>query len=494
MCSRFGPRIGKIKLFLAAFALVLVFYAGCRGAGVEVISVKGKKVNLEVGKSVIIRSEVPIVRVSSANPEVATVTALSPTQIYVTGGKTPGVTNITLWKTDDKIAAVYDVEVAPDVSSIKEKIQRLFPEEKGLQVIATHDSLTLAGTVSSTAVLSQALALAEAYGGPEKKVINVVRVSGVQQVMLEVRVAEMQKTLTKQLSINFSTLAGSSFGMGLLGSPGSIVNPVNSLSPAGTLVPATATAAASITSPLTQNLAPATNALFHISGHPSVTAFLDALKQDGLVKVLAEPTLLALSGQTATFKAGGSFPVPVPQGLGTVGIQYTDYGVILAFTPTVLDDNRISMKVEPTVSELDYSNAVTIQGTTVPALTSRGVSTVIQLGDGQSFAIAGLLQDNISETIGKYPYLGDVPVLGTLFRSSQFQRNETELIIIATPHLVKPIDLKKQPLPTDKYVEPSDKDFFLRGLLQGCQKASPPPVCQESQAGLEGDFGHALPK
>jgi pilus assembly protein CpaC len=477
MRSRFCPRIGKTKLFLAAFTLVLVFYAGCRGAGVEVISVKGRKINLEVGKSIIIRSAVPIVRVSSANDQVATVTGLSPTQVYVTAGKASGVTNITLWQAEDKVAAVYDVEVAPDVSSIKEKIQRLFPEEKGLRISASHDSLTLAGTVSSTAVLSQVMALAEAYGG-EKKVINMVQVSGVHQVMLEVRVAEMQRTLTKQLSINFTMAAGSSFGMGLLGGLGSVVSPV----------------AGAINTPPSLNLAPATNALFHIAGNPSLTAFLDALKQDGLVKVLAEPTLMALSGQTATFKAGGEFPVPIPQGLGTVGIEYKEYGVRLDFTPTVLDDNRISMKVAPEVSELDYTNAVTIQGTTVPALTKRGVATVIELGDGQSFAIAGLLQDNITEKIGKYPYLGDTPVLGALFRSSQFQRNETELVVIVTPHLVKPIDLKNQPLPTDRYVEPSDTDFFLRGLLQGCQKASPPPVCQDSKAGLEGDFGHALPK
>ncbi len=480
MCSRFGPRIGKIRLFLAAFALVLVFYAGCRGAGVEVFSGKGSKVNLEMGKSIIIRSETPIVRVSSANDQVATVTGLSPTQVYVTG-KTSGVTNITLWQAEDKIVAVYDVEVARDVSSIKEKIQRLFPEEKGLRISASYDSLTLGGTVSSTAALSQILAMAEAYGG-DKKVINMVQVSGVHQVMLEVRVAEMQKTLTKQLSFNFTAMAGASFGAGLLGNSGAVVSPV-AVSP----LPG-------ITGPLSLSVAPNTNALFHIGTNPSMTAFLDALKQDGLVKILAEPTLMALSGQTATFLAGGSFPVPVPQGLGTVGIQYMDYGVGLDFTPTVLENNMISMVVSPRVSELDYSNAVTISGTTVPALTKRTVSTVVQLGDGQSFAIAGLLQDNITETIGKYPYLGDVPVLGTLFRSSQFQRNETELIIIATPHLVKPIELKNRPLPTDRYGEPSDTDFFLKGLLQGCEKASPPPICQESKAGLEGDFGHALPK
>jgi len=480
MCSRFGSRVGKTKLFLAAFALVMVFYAGCWGAGVEVISGKGRKINLEAGKSVIIRSDADISGVFSGDEKVATVKVVPgfPKQVYVFGVAS-GVTNITL-QAEDKVAAVYDIEVAPDVSSIKEKIQRLFPEEKGVRISASHDSLTLAGTVSSTAVLSQVLALAEAYGG-EKKVINMVRVTGVHQVMLEVRVAEMQRTLTKHLSINFLSAVKGSIGSGLLGNVATIQNPLSVGSP--------------LIGALPLNFAPNTNALFQIGGgKTNVTAFLDALKEDGLVKVLAEPTLMALSGQKAKFLAGGEFPVPVPQGLGTVGIEYKPYGVSLSFTPTVLDDNRISMIVEPGVSELDYTNAVTISGTTVPALTIRNVSTVIELGDGQSFAIAGLLQDNITETIGKYPYLGDVPVLGALFRSSQFQRNETELVVIVTPHLVKPIDLKNQPLPTDRYIEPSDTDFFLRGLLQGCQKASPPPVCQDSKAGLEGDFGHALPK
>jgi pilus assembly protein CpaC len=480
MCSRFGPRVGKTKLFLAAFALVLFFYAGCPGAGVEVISGKGRKINLDAGKSIIIRSEVPIVRVSSADDKVATVTGLSPTQVYVTG-KASGVTNITLWQAEDKVAAVYDVEVSPDVSSIKEKIQRLFPEEKGLRISASHDSLTLAGTVSSTAVLSQALALAEAYA-PEKKVINMARVSGVHQIMLEVRVAEMDRTLTKNLTINFVSAVKGSIGAGLLQNLATL--PATPISVGTPLLGA-----------LPLSFAPNTNALFQIGGSKTnVTAFLDALKEDGLVKVLAEPTLMALSGQTATFLAGGEFPVPIPQGLGTVAIQYKEYGVQLSFTPTVLDDNRISMLVSPKVSELDYSTAVTIAGVSVPGLTERGISTVIELGDGQSFAIAGLLQDNITETIAKYPYLGDVPVLGTLFRSSAFQRKETELIVIATPHLVKPIDLRNQPLPTDRYVEPSDTDFFLKGLLQGCEKASPPPICQDGNAGLEGDFGHALPK
>ncbi len=477
MCSRFGPGGGRAKLFPAALALMLVFCSVCWGAGVEVVAGKGRKVSLDAGKSIIIRSEAPIVRVSSANPDVAVVTGLSPTQVYVTG-KATGVTSITLWQAEDKVAAVYEVEVAPDVSRIREKIQRLFPDEKGLRVSATSDSTTLSGTVSSAAVLSQVVALVEAYGGEKSKVINMVQVSGVHQILIEVRVAEMSKTLTKQLTIDLVGIAGSSFAatsLGGLASLSTLTLPPTSLS---------------------QTIAPNTNAFFHITGGKySLTGFLDALKEDGLIKLLAEPTLMALSGQTATFHSGGQFPVPIPQGLGSVAIEYKDYGVALAFTPTVLDDNKISMVVSPTVSELDYANAVTISGTTVPALTDRKVSTVIELADGQSFAIAGLLQDDITETIAKYPVLGDLPGLGPLFRSAAFQRKETELVVIVTPHLVKPLELKNQPLPTDRYVEPSDRDFFLRGLLQGCERATPPPICNGAgAAGLEGEFGHALPK
>ncbi len=479
MRSRFGLRMGKCGAVLAGFALVLVFGAGCRAAGVAVISGKDKKIELAAGKSVVIKSAVPIIRVSSSNENVATVAALSPNQVYVTAGKTPGVTNITLWQGQDKIVAVYNVEVAPDMSRIREKIALIFPGETGLRVTAGNESVTLSGTVSSAPVMSRIVDLAKEYS-EGKPVINLARVSGIQQVMLEVRVAEMDRSLTKRLSLDFVATAGSSIGTSVLGSLATLsggAGQSGSVAGLGATVASTA------------------NSLFHISGGTvSWTQFIDALREDGLVKVLAEPTLLARSGQTASFLAGGQFPVPVPQGLGTVGIQYKDYGVQLKFTPTVLEDGKISMKVHPEVSELDYNNAITIAGTTVPALTDRGVETVLELGDGQSFAIAGLLQDNIIETVDRFPGLGSLPVLGPLFRSSKFQRNETELIVIVTPHLVKPLDMRNQPLPTDNYREPSDTDFFLNGLLQGCQAPSPPPVCQPGGQGLDGQFGHALPR
>ena len=211
--------------------------------------------------------------------------------------------------------------------------------------------------------------------------------------------------------------------------------------------------------------------------------------------MLAEPTLIALSGQDAEFLAGGEFPVPVPQGLGTVAIEYKSFGVGLTFTPTVLSDNRINIKVAPEVSELDFTTAVQLSGFVIPGLSTRKVQTVVELADGQSFAVAGLLKDSTRDTMDKIPFLGDLPILGALFRSHAYQNNETELVIIVTPHLVKPLDMAKQSLPTDFYIEPNDLDFYLLGRMEG--KAGSPSMGMNGEPGmsgeLDGDFGHALP-
>jgi len=215
---------------------------------------------------------------------------------------------------------------------------------------------------------------------------------------------------------------------------------------------------------------------------------VDALQADGLAKVLAEPTLIALSGESASFLAGGEFPIPVPDEDG-IGIEYKEFGVALNFTPIVLSENKINMRVRPEVSELDYSSAVTLSGYVVPGLTTRKAETVIELADGQSFAIAGLLRESTRDAISKYPLLGDIPILGALFRSRNFQKAETELVIIATPHLVKPLDASRQALPTDFYNEPDDVDIFLLGNMEGRGDKKPKGI----QGELDGDFGYAMP-
>jgi pilus assembly protein CpaC len=435
-----------------------------------------QRVSLTVGKSVIIQSPEPVKRVSLVSPEIADVMVLTPHQIYLTG-KAPGITNLTLW-VDNRVSAVLDLEVSPDTSRLKETLYKILPEEKDIRVTTAHDNITLSGTVSSTSSLSQVLALAQSYFPKDGKVINLLEVAGVHQVMLEVRVAEMSRSVVKRLGFNFNFSYFASNGLELV-----FANVLNNLSTSGKL-----SATGSV-----NKLPPA--------GHFGISQFVDALRENGLLKILAEPNLITLSGKTANFLAGGEFPVPVPQsgvgvGFASITIEYKPFGVGLNFTPTVLSNKKISMLVAPEVSELDFSNGITISGFVVPALTTRRVSTVVELADGQSFAIAGLLKDEIRETISKFPLLGDIPILGALFTSSSFQKNETELIIIVTPHLVKPLDMAKQTLPTDQFIEPDDFEFYLLGRTEGREKIkSPGSAGNPSRAyGLEGSFGHIVPK
>jgi pilus assembly protein CpaC len=279
--------------------------------------------------------------------------------------------------------------------------------------------------------------------------------------MLEVRVSEMSRDLMRRLGFNFSFASGADFGLSML----------NGLST------------------YSGGVSAGVNALFRFhSGNASWTGFIDALKEDGLIKLLAEPTLIALSGQPASFLAGGEIPVPVADE-SSVSIEYKQYGVGLGFTPTVLGNGKISMKVAPEVSELDYTNAVYLYGYLVPALTTRRATTVVEMADGQSFAIAGLIKNTTRENVSKFPVLGDIPILGALFRSSSFQKNESELVIIVTPRLVKPLDMMKQTLPTDQFIEPDDFEAYLLGTLEGKRRS---PITGR-QGGLEGEFGHMTP-
>jgi len=475
--SNITKKNNPVGPILAMLFFILFFATGTANALVTSIMPSGT-IQLVTGKSVVLKSARPVKRVSIADPEIADLVMLSPQEIYITG-KASGVTNLTLWQ-NGTISEVYDLEVSFDISRLKQKLNEMLPEEKELRVIASHNSVTLSGRVSSAASLSQAMALAEAYapgkGKEKQQVNNLVEVGGVHQVMLEVRIAEMSRSLIKRLGVNFSYINGDDFGVSTLGGLTQLVKPdlanIASGGPFGLFV------------------TPSVNALFRFqSGNSTWTGFVDALKQDGLIKILAEPTLITLSGQSAEFLAGGEFPVPVPQGLGTVAIEYKPFGVGLSFTPTVLSNNKINIKVTPEVSELDFSTARLIEGFLVPGLSTRRASTVIELGDGQSFAIAGLLKETIRDNVQKYPLLGDIPIIGALFRSREFQKNETELVIIATPHLVKPLNMAKQTLPTDFYVEPNDAEIFLFGLMEGKQKSQPVPA----RGNFDGDFGHAVP-
>ena len=462
-----------IKSIPIAWVLWMLIGAGMSSAGTHTVPLEAKRVEIFSGKSIILQSDLPIKRISIANPEIADFLLLSPKQVYLTG-KTAGATNLTLWQ-NDSILAIYDLEVVYDITGLKQRMNQVLPDEKELQVLATNDSVTLAGKVTSSTSLSQAINLAAAYA-PEGKVQNLVEVGGVHQVMLEVRVSEISRSLTRRLGINLFYNRGGEFGVSTLGGLADLVAPRN---------------AELLTGPLGWQVSQAVNAFFRFnSGSSTWTGLIDALKEDGLVKVLAEPTLITLSGKPATFLAGGEFPIPVPQGLGTVAIDYKQFGVGLAFTPTVLSKDKISIDVSPEVSELDFTTAVLLEGFVVPGLRTRRTSTTIELGDGQSFAIAGLLRDSVRSVVQKYPLLGEIPILGTLFQSKQFQKEESELIIIVTPHLVKPLDIAKQSLPTDSYTDPNDAEFYLGGLLEGKNNKS----AAHEGGSLDGEFGHELPE
>ena len=446
----------------------------------KAVASEAQRFELGVGKSKVVDLTTSIKRASLANPEVADTVVLSPKQIYLTG-KAIGVTTLTLWKENGELFSAFDVRVTPDLSQLREQLHNMLPDEPGILVTATQDHVTLSGTISNLARQSRALEVAEPYA--PKKVVNLLQVGGAQQVMLEVRVAEMDRNLIRRLGVNMAGFHnGNNFGFTAL-------NNITTLAGDG-----------SAANPLSQLVSGAVNALVKFqTGDITWTGFIDALKQEDAIKVLAKPTLVAVSGQEAQFLSGGEFPFPIPQAFGVITIQYKKFGVGLSFTPTVLANNRISMAVAPEVSELDFSNSLQIQGFNVPTIVTRRATTVVELADGQSFAIAGLLRDNMRETIAKFPVLGDIPVLGALFRSSRYQKNQTELVIIVTPHYVKPMDVAQLALPTDTFVEPNDWEFYLMGWTDGLGYASPAKqphdgrIAQTTGTGrLDGNFGHMV--
>jgi pilus assembly protein CpaC len=419
---------------------------------------------LRVGHSKVLRTPFAITRISMADPEIADIILISEKEIYV-NAQAPGVTNLSIWGRNRFSTATVTVEA--DVTLLKEKLHQILPKEK-IGVEAAGDSVVLTGEVSGPVAQSTAVSLAQPFaGGKKEKVVNLLHVGGVQQVMVEVRLAEINRNVADRMGINVVALTKSGeFGVSQINGLASISQLVQSFG-----IPT-----------FSQGISPNITAIAGFqAGGALWTMFFDVLKQQGLGRVLAEPNLVTTSGQEATFLAGGEFPIPVPQsGVGggsTITIEYKKFGVGLNFTPTVLDDGKISMRVAPEVSELDFTSGVafTSLGFTVPGLKVRRMATNVEVKDGQTFAIAGLLSDNHRNVVNKFPVLGDIPILGALFRSTSYQKNETELVVLVIPHLVKPMGTGVAKLPTDKYVEPNDYEKYLLGYLQGDPKRLNPP-------------------
>jgi pilus assembly protein CpaC len=343
--------------------------------------------------------------------------------------------------------------------------------------------------VPDTVVADRALSVAKGLAGDA--VVNAMQIAPSQQVLLEVRFLEVSRTAGRDLGVNLFIANGSGTSGINTGSPG-VANPITQAGPgtggvpvfttAGTLVSNTAGPFATILANVISN------------GHGSLDALVTALEQKGLVRRLAEPNLLALSGDTARFLAGGEYPVPVPSttssGAPTVTIDYKKFGVELAFVPTVLSRGVINLRIEPSVSEPDFTNTVTIQGTVVPVFVVRNTRTTVELRDGQSFAIAGLLQDKNTRAISQVPWIGSVPVLGALFRSSDYQQQETDLVVIVTPHLVVPAAPgQRLASPLDDRLPSNDVDFFLNGQPEVRKRYTD---FVTSGADLVGPYGHII--
>jgi pilus assembly protein CpaC len=435
------------------------------------------QMNLVEGKSTLMRLPFQAQRMSVGDARIADVILLNKSEVYLVG-KAPGTTNLILWNKNND-ATIIDIAVRMDTSLLQARLAELMPTEKDIHVSTAADTVIVSGVVADAATADQVIAVATAYvqrasrtpqaapaaaagGAPAApaapaaaapsasnlpKVINMLAVAAPQQVMLEVKVAEVSKTLVDQL--------GASIGA------------------AKTRGSWTYTFLSSLLAGV-----PVAGDAFNKNGN---FLTIDAQKRDALIKVLAEPTIMAISGQEASFLAGGKIFIPVSvtntQGASEIKLEEKEYGIAVRFTPTVLAGGRINLRVAPEVSDLNKDGiGITASGVSgsaiLPSFTTRRATTTVQLYDGQSFAIGGLIKNNVTTNVKAFPLLGEIPILGALFRSSDFQTDRTELVFVVTPHLVKalPPDYK---LPTDGYIQPSRGEFFLNGKLEG---SHPPPA------------------
>ena len=393
---------------------------------------------LTAGKSMLLQLPENAARLSVGNPDVADVVLINPREIYLLGKKT-GQTNLLVW-TAQGSTSLRDIAVGADTDTLHAKLREYVPSAENLRVDSVADTLVLSGRVSDGMKVQRLMALTEAFNG-NKKVINMLRVHGAQQVMLEVKVAEVSKTLLDELGVDLNlTRAIGNTSVNLLS---------QFLSEGATAVTAT-------------------------RGNGRSTITLTAEMKKGLVKVLAEPTITAVSGQEGSFLAGGKIFIPVPQtsstGSTTITLEEKEFGVGLRFLPTVLEDGLINLRVTPEVSELSQVGTtvkgVGDQSSLLPSITTRRASTTVQLRDGESFAIGGLVKSNVTEAIKAFPLLGELPVLGALFRSTAFQTEKSELLFVVTPRLAKVLP-PDYTLPTDAFIQPTRAEFFLNGQLEG---------------------------
>jgi len=471
-------KIAKMmRAALVGCAVTLVTVTAASTETLRVMSGEASSsLSVPMNRAVVVEAEVPFAEISIANAAIADISTLSDRTIYVLG-KAPGRTTLTLLGPDGRLITNVEVQVAPDVGEFKERLQQILPGES-IEVRTANDGIVLSGTVSSTQALDRALDLANRYA-PER-VSNLMSVGGNQQVMLKVRFAEMQRSVSKQLSS----------GLTLTGFPGdggiSIGTGSGSLVP-GTVIGGGGSANLNLNPEATGQLA------FTLPvGDLQLSILLEALETKGLARTLAEPNLTALSGQQASFLAGGEYPIPVIEDNG-IGIEYKPFGVELAFTPRVVSGNIINLQVYAAVSGIDTTVVVQNEGFSINAFRRRETQTTVEMRDGESFAIAGLLQDDFRDLAGQVPWLGDIPILGALFRSAEYERQQSELVIIVTPHLVTPTRGEALALPTDRIRPPTEAELFLNGTIG--VEGSPDTrgaAAEVARQDFQGSFGYVM--
>ncbi len=460
--------IGTIAMTRRLLLRLTVLLAGLLGAAWpaaaadRTITPSGE-LNIFLRQGVILEVDQPLYSVFVADPNIADVMLQSPQRVYVFG-KAIGDTTVFLSDESGRVVAGRTIRVTHDIVTIEQAIRMMLPKAS-VQVRSVGRSLVVDGAVTSPIEVEDIRRLARSYVGSDDEVLLRVGLTAANQVNLRVRVAEISRSLDDRLGIRWDSL----FGGG--GSP--VKGGFNGGAGSG------ATGAFDAV-------------LNVVTGGIDLNIVVDALSQEGLISILAEPNLTAISGESASFLAGGEFPVPVAGTDGDVTIEFKQFGVSLTFTPTLVDNNRISLKVAPEVSEIDFTRAVEVAGVTVPALTTRRASTTIELGSGQSFAIAGLLKSTTSHDVDKLPGLGDIPILGALFRSSAYIQGETELVIIVTPYIVEPVArLADMRLPTDGLAPPNELERVLLGEFQSPAAGNQPTLAHGTPR-LAGNAGFIL--
>ena len=465
-----------------ALAVSLLCMAGDAYAQDRIIQISGNSrtamVTVAIGKSQDVRTGTSFVDVMVGDPDIADVNPLTDHSLSILAKKI-GTTRVSVYAEGKKLIGIFDVEVTYDVTRLTNELRRRFGGS-GLQASAVNGRIMLSGEVADAATLDKAVTIARQFG-PE--IINSVSVSSPQQVMLEVRFIEISRTAGRELGVQWNRFGGQS-----------ITNIGDRTSASNLPVTAATEAAAGVLS----GGSPFGFMIGRIVASGVTTdVLINALEQKGVARSLAEPNLVALSGDTASFLAGGEYPIPVSGTLGQITVDYKKYGVGLAFTPTVLGRGLINMKIEPEVSSIDTTHSVSVaNGISVPALIVRRASTTVELRDGQSFVIGGLLQSDNKNQIEQLPWVGSIPVLGALFSSKSYQKNETDLVIVVTPHLVRPArpgDVIKSP--ADDTLPPNDADFFLLGKSEVTRqeaRALTPAMARVAAAGERPFTGHML--